>query len=137
MTVALAAAVSESHEGVSVLVPEDRAFDPDTLARALDALAKYDGQVIVTHPTPPTYINGEWLMIDMRHAAARHDVLARQQAIMAPVVAPVVPVARYVEVPLAMPPASPAPPVANGNGTNGVHPPAPSLAASLLGGAPK
>jgi hypothetical protein len=47
----------------SIIVPEERAFDPVTLSAALHAFSRFDGQVIVTSPIDPAEIPSGWTVI--------------------------------------------------------------------------
>ena len=48
---------------LNVLVPEDRAFDPETLANVLDAVVDAPAQVILTSPIMPSRVNEHWTVI--------------------------------------------------------------------------
>ena len=55
LTIALGAACMPEGDGVlALLTPEERAFDPDTLQRVMEALDGAPGQVILTSPVGPT-----------------------------------------------------------------------------------
>lgn len=73
ITAIAAATVSEDRTKPSVLVLPDRAFDPDTLAQVLDALLAFPGQVLVTSPVSPTYLNDAW---KVHHCAGGVQVAA-------------------------------------------------------------
>ena len=61
-TAALAAAVAPPG-GLSIVVPEDRPFDPATLAAVLTVFVPATSQVIVASPTMPTEVPPGWTVI--------------------------------------------------------------------------
>ena len=72
LTLALAAAVTDDAEDrVSILTPEERAFDPDTLRAVLIGLKNAPGQVILTSPVRPAgKTPAGWTLIDLTPEAA-------------------------------------------------------------------
>lgn len=65
LTLALAAATTEE-DALAVLTPEDRAFDPDTLASVMRALGSAPGQVILCSPVAPAGRTPKgWTVIDL------------------------------------------------------------------------
>lgn len=64
VTVALASAVAPAGE-LSVIVPEERAFDPETLTAALRAFSNVHAQVIVTSPIMPSEVPAGWAVISV------------------------------------------------------------------------
>ena len=67
LTLALAAAVTSGDEAnVSILTPEDRAFDAETLAAVLRGMANAPGQVILCSPVAPAGRAPKgWTVIDL------------------------------------------------------------------------
>jgi hypothetical protein len=67
LTLALAAAVTSDDEAnLSVLTPEDRAFDPETLAAVLRGMSNAPGQVILCSPVHPAGRAPKgWTVIDL------------------------------------------------------------------------
>ena len=67
VTTAIAAAIMEieSQRSLSVLIPEDRAWDSKTLASVLRALGAFPGQVIIASTTKPSGRLSGWTVIDM------------------------------------------------------------------------
>jgi energy-coupling factor transporter ATP-binding protein EcfA2 len=67
LTLALAAAVASDDEAdLSVLTPEDRAFDPETLAAVLRGMSNAPGQVILCSPVAPAgRVPKGWTVIDL------------------------------------------------------------------------
>ena len=64
LTIALGAACMTGGEGIlAVLTPEERAFDPDTLASVMEALTSAPGQVILTSPIEPSKAIFGWTHI--------------------------------------------------------------------------
>ncbi len=53
LTLAMSAAILPPGATLAVLTPEERAFDPKTLAAVMRALSAAPGQVILTSPIPP------------------------------------------------------------------------------------
>jgi len=53
LTLAMSAAILPPDAALAVLTPEERAFDPKTLAAVMRALSSAPGQVILTSPIPP------------------------------------------------------------------------------------
>jgi len=53
LTLAMSAAILPMDATLAVLTPEERAFDPKTLAAVMRALSSAPGQVILTSPIPP------------------------------------------------------------------------------------
>jgi hypothetical protein len=62
---AIAAALAKPG-ALQVLIPEDRAFDPQTLGEVLAALAHAPCQVVMTHPTPPTTVPPGWTVVHLQ-----------------------------------------------------------------------
>ena len=50
---------------LSLFMPEERAFDPDTLCGVMDALSTAPGQVVLTSTVRPTQDNSDWTIIDL------------------------------------------------------------------------
>jgi energy-coupling factor transporter ATP-binding protein EcfA2 len=66
VSLALAAACTPEDAEVSVLVPEDRSWDPKTLKGVLKGLSGYDGQVIVTTTVKPFRgVPAGWTLLEM------------------------------------------------------------------------
>ena len=66
VSLALAAVCTPEDAGVTVLVPEDRAWDPKTLKGVLKGLSDYDGQVIVTTTVKPYRgVPAGWTMVEV------------------------------------------------------------------------
>jgi energy-coupling factor transporter ATP-binding protein EcfA2 len=67
LTLALAAAVTSDEEAdLAVLTPEDRAFDPETLASVMRALGNAPGQVLLCSPVAPAGRTPKgWTIIDL------------------------------------------------------------------------
>lgn len=67
LTLALAAAVASDDEAdLSVLTPEDRAFDPETLAAVMRGMSNAPGQVILCSPVAPAGRAPKgWTVIDL------------------------------------------------------------------------
>lgn len=67
LTLALAAAVTDDDEAnLSILTPEDRAFDAETLAAVMRALGNAPGQVILCSPVAPAGRTPKgWTVIDL------------------------------------------------------------------------
>jgi energy-coupling factor transporter ATP-binding protein EcfA2 len=65
VTAALAAACSPK-AGPAVIIPEERAFDPDTLERVCESFANIDGQVIIASPVGPTNLPAGWTLVRTR-----------------------------------------------------------------------
>lgn len=82
VTLAIAAAISEGYEGVTVLIPEDRAWHPRTLTEVLKALSNAPGQVILAHPTPPTEVPPGWQVIDVD--AGQHKAMETEWGLKPP-----------------------------------------------------
>lgn len=51
-------------EGLAIIVPEDRGFDPDTLAALLTGYSACTSQVIVQSTTRPAFVPEGWTVID-------------------------------------------------------------------------
>lgn len=62
VTAALALAVAPAGEP-AIVCPEERAFDPDTLASVLDAFGACSAQVVVTSPVAPSRVPEGWTVI--------------------------------------------------------------------------
>jgi hypothetical protein len=67
LTMALGCATFKADEKtLAIFTPEERAFDGDTLATVMNALAEAPGQVILQSPTGPTSnYRSEWRVVDM------------------------------------------------------------------------
>ena len=66
VSLALAAVCTPEEADVSVLVPEDRAWDAKTLKGVLKGLSDYDGQVIVTTTVKPFRgVPAGWTLLEM------------------------------------------------------------------------
>jgi predicted nucleic acid-binding Zn-ribbon protein len=67
VTAALAAAVAESApaDAPVIIVPEDRDYDPVTLAWVMESFTKIDGQVILATTKKPSYPVDGWTIIDL------------------------------------------------------------------------
>ena len=88
VTAALALATAPA-EGPCVIVPEERAFDPETLA---DVLAAFDQgllaagenspQVIVTSPVPPARVPADWVTISLEGDSVTESVKEKGAAKM-------------------------------------------------------
>tara|TARA_Y100000034_G_scaffold109028_1_gene139912 strand:- start:1723 stop:3438 length:1716 start_codon:yes stop_codon:yes gene_type:complete len=50
---------------MAVFMPEERAFDPRTLSRVMEALNAAPGQVVLTSTVLPQGENSEWMIIDL------------------------------------------------------------------------
>lgn len=61
---AAVSAVCSVQGKLAVVIPEDRAFDPDTLAKTLEAMSNAPGQVILTSAVKPTFVPAGWTVID-------------------------------------------------------------------------
>ena len=62
VTAALAAACAEGAE-LAILIPEDRAWDPHTLADVMEALGRFEGQVILATTTMPGRTVANWHLV--------------------------------------------------------------------------
>jgi hypothetical protein len=62
MTAAVAAAMVEPGK-LQVIIPEDRAFDPDTLEAVLKAFSNVPAQVILAHPIAPRNVPKGWTVV--------------------------------------------------------------------------
>lgn len=60
---AMAAACAPRPDHVSVVIPEERAFDSMTLSLVLAAFSTLDSQVVVTTPVMPTTVAPGWLLL--------------------------------------------------------------------------
>lgn len=69
VTAAMAAACVASPTHLSVVIPEERAFDPSMLGHVLASFSGLDSQVIFTSPVMPTIIPDGWTVIDTTPAA--------------------------------------------------------------------
>lgn len=89
VTAALAGAVIQP-DRLNVIVPEDRPFDPATLAATMQAFGKIDAQVIITAPTMPTVVYEGWTVISVGGEIAKATAapVAVAQAVTAPAVKP-------------------------------------------------
>jgi hypothetical protein len=58
-----AIAMARQGDGLQVVCPEDRAFDPMTLSHVLEAFGKAQAQVIVTSPVMPENLPAGWLLV--------------------------------------------------------------------------
>jgi hypothetical protein len=70
VTAALASAVADSSPAVGkdepvIVVPEDRDFDPGTLADVMESFAGIDAQVILTGTKSPKRAVAGWTIIDL------------------------------------------------------------------------
>lgn len=69
VTAALAQAVAEASPAVGhgpvIVVPEDRDFDPNTLADVMEKFGAFDGQVIMTTTKHPARVVAGWTVIDL------------------------------------------------------------------------
>ena len=66
MTLAMACAASGPANGaIKVFTPEERAFDPSTLAKVMEALSSAPGQVVLTSPIPPDRVPSGWSVIEL------------------------------------------------------------------------
>lgn len=54
LTLAMASAILPANAQLAVITPEERAFDPKTLAAVMKSLASTPGQVIITSPIAPS-----------------------------------------------------------------------------------
>lgn len=63
MNLALAGVIAKKGE-LSVLIPEDRAVDADTLAKMLTVYENAPMQVIIATPTRPTTVSAAWTIIE-------------------------------------------------------------------------
>jgi hypothetical protein len=86
VTCAIATAITPD-DVPSIIVPEERAFDPKTLAEALHAFGRFAGQVIVTSPIEPAEIPAGWTVVRTSGPAATVGTAA-------PATPPVVPTKR-------------------------------------------
>jgi len=79
LTLALAAAVTSDDEAnLSVLTPEDRAFDADTLRAVMVGLTNAPGQVLLCSPVAPTGRTPKgWTVIDLSPKAAKAPKAAK------------------------------------------------------------
>lgn len=64
VTAALAGACAPPPKQVSVVIPEERAFDPMMLAEVLGAFGHLDSQVLITSPIRPFSVPEGWTLID-------------------------------------------------------------------------
>jgi hypothetical protein len=66
LTMAMSAAILPADPRLAVITPEERAFDPKTLAAVLKALADAPGQVILTSPIAPAgKLPVGWTMVEL------------------------------------------------------------------------
>jgi site-specific DNA-methyltransferase (adenine-specific) len=67
MLLALSATVLEGADPrtISVLIPEERAYDPETLAQTMEALSAAREQVILCSPVAPAYRPEGWTIVDL------------------------------------------------------------------------
>lgn len=76
VTAALAAVCGPTSEDqLAVIRPEERAFDPQTLAEVLAALGKVPQQVLLESPIAPISVPPGWRVIETRPTAAPKPVL--------------------------------------------------------------
>jgi site-specific DNA-methyltransferase (adenine-specific) len=81
LMVALAAACTPPGDGPVVLVPEERAFDPDTLGLVMRALDDAPGQVILTSPIKPSgRMPAGWSVVEVGAATADKPKRTRRKA---------------------------------------------------------
>jgi hypothetical protein len=59
------ACASDESDSLNVFIPEERAFDPDMLAKMMAALRNAPGQVILTSPVGPRVTPEGWLVVDV------------------------------------------------------------------------
>ena len=64
VTAALAGICAPSLKRVSVVIPEERAFDPDMLSLVLQAFSHLDSQVLFTSPIMPTSAPAGWMVVN-------------------------------------------------------------------------
>lgn len=64
VTAALAGACAPPPKQVSVVIPEERAFDPMMLTEVLGSFGHLDSQVIITSPIRPFSVPEGWTLID-------------------------------------------------------------------------
>ena len=62
VSLAIAAAISEGST-LTILVPEDRGWEPFTLAKTLQALPDFPGQVLFPSPIPPAFVPEGWQVV--------------------------------------------------------------------------
>ena len=66
LTMAMSAAILPAKPRLSVITPEERAFDPKTLSAVLKALSDAPGQVILTSPIAPAgKLPAGWTMVEL------------------------------------------------------------------------
>jgi hypothetical protein len=72
LTLALACASTKPEkDSLIVFVPEERAFDPETLRAVLIALTNAPGQVIITTPVKPSgKLPKGWTLVETQHAVS-------------------------------------------------------------------
>lgn len=57
---AMGAAISD---GYTLLVPEDRGFDPATLTMFMESVGKFEGQVVIATTTTPSAVSSDWTVL--------------------------------------------------------------------------
>jgi len=72
LTLALACAAAKAEkDSLLVFVPEERAFDPETLRAVMIALTNAPGQVIITTPVKPAgKLPKGWTLVETQHAVS-------------------------------------------------------------------
>jgi len=65
MILALSAAFSTKGKDLSVITPEERAYDPVTLAAIMKSLQKSESQVILTSTVMPSEVPDGWTVVEI------------------------------------------------------------------------
>lgn len=66
LTLAMASAILPAQSKLAVITPEERAFDPKTLAAVMKSLANAPGQVIITSPVAPSgKVPAGWTVVEL------------------------------------------------------------------------
>ena len=66
LTLAMASAILPAQAQLAVITPEERAFDPKTLAAVMKSLASAPGQVIITSPVAPSgKVPAGWTVVEL------------------------------------------------------------------------
>ena len=82
VTMAIASVASQGRAGIPVIVPEDRAWDPVTLANAMRALTDAPGQVIIcTTVKPKGRAPKGWTVIDVTRDAPKEPEVTEEQEV--------------------------------------------------------
>lgn len=65
MILALSAAFSSKEKDVSLITPEERAYDPNTLSAIMKSLQKSESQVILTSTVMPSEVPEGWTVVEI------------------------------------------------------------------------